>query len=710
MPLTGIAPLDHRRYRAVVARITLASGVGLSASAAILSSCIARSEEPFRPMALDDAGGPQLIDAGASPDEPLTNLSPADPHAIISVDPPQGPFSGGRTVLVRGNGFASSVRIWFGDIEVATSDVTAIDANRVQVVTPPGPTGPVDVQAQNGDDESTRRTLVAGYVYDGFEVNPSSGPTSGGIVLTIRGQDTNWSAATEVLIDTEPCENVQVLDDDELTCTAPPGAPGARPIRIVTGDETLTVLDAFIYGDTLDGFRGGLSGEPLADALDVIALDSYTGNVIRGAVVVLDDDIANAKQTDASGVAHFVGAGLGPARTVTIAGNCLQPITLVDVRVDTLTAYLDPVLAPACGERGDLPAIGGSSGSNAARVSGELVWPATVEFKREGWTNVPPPSFEGDRRVAYLFRSTTSATAEFRLPDADEAITESASGVLGFAFDLDLAPGTYTLYALAGIENRDREPPTFTAYSLGVARGITARVGETSQEYYLKVDIPLDHAISLDVQGPTPTQRGPDRIVAGAVVRLADREHLVLPVGRRSVNLPATEPVRFVGLPPLVDALEGAAYVVSARAVTGQNGGDPSSTVGLFASSTESLAIDGFVEVPRLVAPVSGAEWDGQNLAVTWPPGGPSVSLTVVEAQSGGGLVNWTVVLPEGVTEATLPDLSTLDEDLALIRGPVTFVVSAAHIADFDYGSLRYGQLGTSGWDAYARDTFHVRY
>ncbi len=675
------------------------------------ASCLARSEATFHPAYEDDAGGPRLVDGTTTPDEPLTNLPPADPHAVLSVDPPQGPFSGGRTVLVRGNGFTSDVRVWFGDQRVPRADVTPVDAHRVQVVTPPGGAGAVDVTAQNGDDTSTRRTLAAGYSYDPFEVTPAAGPTGGGTVLTIRGQKTSWTRNTEVLIDFEPCAHVERLSPTELTCQTPAAAPGTQPVRVRTGDETLTVLDAFTYGDTDDGFQGGLSGAPIEGQLTVIALNAFTGQVLGDVVVVLGDDLASAQRTDRTGVVRYEDADLESRQTITLARDCYQPLTLVDVSVDTVTAYLDPVLAPACGDRGDLPALGGSGGSSlGAQVAGELIWPNSVEFRREGWTNVPPPQFPGEERVAYLFRSNTSATAEFRLPDADEAVTPTASGLTGFAFEMALPPGTYTLYALAGIENRERTPPTFTAYSMGVTQGVTARVDQSAAEVFIKVNIPLDHAISLDVTGPTPTQRGPDRIVTHAAVRLVEREHLILPVGHRSIALPSTEPVQIVGLPPLAEALARAEYVVSARAVTGQNEGDPSSTVGLFASSTEGLAIEGFVEVPRLVTPEPSGNWDAQHVAVTWPPGGPPVALTVVEAQSGDGLVNWTIVMPEGVQETNLPDLAALDDDLGLLPGPVTFVVSVASISGFDYGALRYRQLGRGGWDAYARDTFHVRY
>jgi len=63
-----------------------------------------------------------------------------------------------------------------------------------------------------------------------------------------------------------------------------------------------------------------------------------------------------------------------------------------------------------------------------------------------------------------------------------------------------------TLYALAGIENRKLSPPVFTAYTLGIVSGVATQAGATAKDVYVKMDIPLDHALSLDVHGPTPTR------------------------------------------------------------------------------------------------------------------------------------------------------------------------------------------------------------
>ena len=53
-----------------------------------------------------------------------------------------------------------------------------------------------------------------------------------------------------------------------------------------------------------------------------------------------------------------------------------------------------------------------------------------------------------------------------------------------------------------------------------------------------------------------------------------------------------------------------------------------------------------------------------------------------------------------------MPDLTAVHsaDPLVLVRGGITTTVYVARIDDFDYGRLRYGQLGTSAWNAYAFD------
>src|SRR5690242_16571601 len=82
----------------------------------VLYACLPSRSGPLSRETDDDAGGPPPIPADAS--DAVGDAPVAKPHALIGVDPPHGPFTGGTLVSLRGNGFASNARVWFGDTEV----------------------------------------------------------------------------------------------------------------------------------------------------------------------------------------------------------------------------------------------------------------------------------------------------------------------------------------------------------------------------------------------------------------------------------------------------------------------------------------------------------------------------------------------------------------------------------------------------------------
>src|SRR4051812_9738735 len=420
--------------------------------AAFAPGCLSRADAPFTRLSDrdQDAGGGGLgINTDAGTSDAADDLPPTAPHAVLGVNPPRGSFAGGNLALISGNGFAGTARVWFGDVELDRAAIVPIDPQRIQVTVPAGHTGAVDVRVQNGSDSSTSAVLIGGYSYDQFFASPDSGPTSGGTQITLYGDGTRWNDATEVSIDQKPCVVNEVVSKTELRCTTPTGTPGSKSIRVSTSVDS-DVLDAFVYSNSDNGYKGGLSGKALKDDLRVLVLDNITAEGLPGATVIVGDDTSSADilKTDESGVTVDSKPGLGPKRTVTVARKCYQPQTFVDVGVDSVTVFLDPILAPGCGPpSGDLPASGGS-GVYGASVDGQVVWPATAEFMRDGWLHVPTPKSDDERLVAYVMRLTGSPTDRFTLPSAAQAITPSSSGARGYTFSTYGAPGNFTLYAL----------------------------------------------------------------------------------------------------------------------------------------------------------------------------------------------------------------------------------------------------------------------
>lgn len=697
----------------------------MSVLGGLLSGCFAQSEGvlDLGPRN-DDAGahGVHFIDA-ANPRIETDGALPSGPlHSVRSVDPNHGPFTGGQRAIVRGTGFGADLRIWFGDTLVPSADVVAVDATRAQVSVPAGHKGTVDVAAQNGDDDSTHVVLHDGYVYDAFYLTPSSGPVGGGTIVTLHGDGSSWTDATTVRIDGIDCPVVALRSvsgqPQELDCRTPSGTPGSKTVSVTDGGGTSDVPDGFTYSDSDNGFRGGLSGSPVSDSIRVVALNSFTSKGLPSANVVLGENPtpADVKATDGNGVV-VVPAPRGVPTNVTIAKRCFMPITFVGVTVDTVTAYLDPILSPDCIDNGQITGVGTGGGTSVpeATVHGEIVWPRTGELRRGPW-DVPIPSVpdggaSNPRRVAYVFEFSNDPSRPFRLPPASEAITPDADGIRGYSFTTSTSSGNVSLYALAGIEDRSQNPPIFTAYTLGIIGGVFTTSGGSVSDVYLPMDIPLDHTLSLDVHGPTPTPRGPDRFDATVAVRLGGLGYILLPMGSRAAFLPMDGPIAFVGIPPLIHALKGAEYALSAAASTGLSHTTPKSVLGLFSTSGTSgpITLDGFLEVPAMAEPGSNGEWNGRDLRTNTAPGGPEEDLTLFDIQSGGGLSDWQVVTPRGVTSVRLPDSGVVPE-VGLAHGPITLTVSRARIDGFDYGSLRYAHLVPRGWDSYAIDVFQAHY
>lgn len=657
----------------------------------------------------DDAAPPLVVDGGVEPPDDAPTLRP---HAILGIDPPHGRFAGGTLTAVRGNGFGRDARVWFGDNEVPAENVLVLDPQRLQVTSPPGDAGEADVVVQNGDDASTRATLKGGFTYDEFYLEPETGPTAGGSIVTIVAQAPLFDDTTQVEIDRLPCEIEELKSATELTCRTPSGTPGQKSVRVTTGDTSHDVLEAFSYVVSNDGYQGGLSGAALDGQIQVLVLDNVEGLAIPGATVLAGtnaDDVLQSK-TDSFGTALIASSKLGSKATITIAKKCFQPQTFVDVPVEKLTVFLDPVLSPACGDDGEIPAGGGVPGKGGS-VSGQLVWPFDGEVRMNGFGNVPAPVVDTVKQVAYVFRLSSRPTDKFSLPSAVSAITPETTGDVGYDFYLATSPGNFTLYALAGLEDRSQSPYVFTPYAMGLTRGVAVGPNQTRSDVFIQIDLPLDHTLRLDATGPKPTSRGPDRLEAKLAIEVGSEGYVLLPNGLQSSLLPGSGTFDFVGIPALTGSLTGTRYIATALAATGAAAGTPRSGVGLYAATTDTapIGVDAFLEVPTLDSPASSTRWNRTSFDLAREKGGPAPDLTLIDVSSGNDLVAWRIVAPGAPEHLEVPDLSAIDPELALVAGPLAVDVRLVTIDDFSYATLATAKL-TRGWRAYAEDVFFASY
>jgi hypothetical protein len=688
----------------------------------LLSSCLPERPEGDIRRVYEKGGSSGAGGSGITIQEPPDTGSGSagtvgsldDPNTLSSVSPNHGPFKGGTRVIVRGQGFTAKPTVFFGGVEVPATDVVALSPKKIQVVSPAGAPGPVDVRVQNGDDASTSRTLASAFTYDAFFAEPNSGPTQGGTKITLRGAGTTWGSGEEVSVHvgTAPCTDVTVVSANEVTCITPGAPAGAQSITVKVGDESAVALDAYTYADSENGYKGGLSGAPLAGQLTVLAFDSYTGKPLTKASVFVGDDFETALRAtiDGVGTAVLVDERLTGPQTVTVAFTCYQPTTFVAAGVDHVTMFLDPVIAPACvPPAGDPPPVGGRPGTQTS-VSGEVVFPNGPEFQRAPWTMVPnADEARGERRAAYLFPAAYDPKQAFYLPDPSQAILESANGTAGYGFAISAPLGNYTMYALAGIEDRSTYPGKFTAYAFGLVKGISALPGEPVEDVAVSMDIPIDHAVTLNVAPPSGSSKGPDRVQTTVAVSVGNDGYAIFPGAQKTTLLPLAVNPTVVGLPPLVGALADSFYVSAAKAGTGAQLTLPVAVVDRVATKSSStvVSLDGFVQIPKLQTPSTTTAWDGTTFDLTFEGAGLPPNLLVFDVSSGNGTTAWTITAPPGVTKFKVPDLRKMPKGKGgLEKGPLTITVSAATLDTFDYDKLQYRHLGASAWRAYARDAF----
>lgn len=651
----------------------------------------------------EDAGSVDLGGGDAGPVRVDADLG--DPFAIDGLTPSHGPFTGGTRARIDGRGFTTKLRAFVGDREIDSSALLASDPTRAAIVTPPGNPGFVDVRIR---DESTakERVLVGGFLYDPIALVPDTGATSGGTRIRIDGAGTNWVAGATVQIGGVECTDVAVASPTAIDCVTPPGTPGAKDVVVTNGEDRVQARDAFTYSDSTDGYRGGLSGGALSGRLKVLAFSGATGRPLPGAFAVIGEDLATARvgRTTATGVVEISDLP-GETATVSIAARCHQPVTFVDVPVDTVTVYLNPVMDPACIEGDPQPLPGGQSRFGGT-ITGQLVFPGASEFERAGWTTVPTPTSPTERRAAYVFEAAGSPAATFGLPSAAAAITPDSSGASGYDYSILVYPGNATIYVVAGLEDRSVVPPRFVPYAMGVARGVSVPAQSRVEGVDVRMDILFDHQVTLGVDPPTPGPRGPDRLTASVAVTLGSAGFAILPRGTRTTTIPAPEEIPFVGVPMLGNGLAGEQYVVGGIAATGADGKMPASYVSRVKTTNANTTVflGGFLDIPVLAEPGQGV-WDGTHIRFT-APSGPS-ELNVLTITSGAGLVTWTIAVPAGRTTFTVPDLAALPgpDPVGLRQGAITTTLYSARIEGFEYARLRSGNLGSGTWTAYSVDS-----
>jgi hypothetical protein len=178
-----------------------------------------------------------------------TALSAQAP-TIATINPSSGPDTGGTVVTITGTNFEQA-----GGVSVVTfggtpgTDLDVISDTELEVTTPAGTAGDVDVVVTNGDGPATE---VDGFTYLAVptitNIAPSMGPLAAGTLVTITG--TNFQAAgnvNSVTFGGDGGTGLNILSDTELEINAPAGTAGAVDVVVTNGDGSGTATNGYTY-------------------------------------------------------------------------------------------------------------------------------------------------------------------------------------------------------------------------------------------------------------------------------------------------------------------------------------------------------------------------------------------------------------------------------------------------------------------------------
>jgi hypothetical protein len=289
--------------------------------------------------------------------------------AIASLNPAEGPTTGGTVVTITGTNLLGATAVSFG--ATPATSFTVDSATQITATSPAGVAGTVDVSvvtvggtsANTGNDDFT---YVAAPAIAGL--SPAVGPTTGGTVVTITG--TGFIGATAVSFGGTPATSFVVDSATQITATSPAGTTGTVDVSVITvggtsantgnddfayvaapaiaglsptegpatGGTVVTITGTDLLGATAVSFGGTPATSFTVDSATQITATSPAGTAgtVDVSVVTVGGTSANTAADDFTYVAAPAIAGLSPAEgpatggtVVTITGTNLLGATAV---------------------------------------------------------------------------------------------------------------------------------------------------------------------------------------------------------------------------------------------------------------------------------------------------------------------------------------------------------------------------------------------
>jgi hypothetical protein len=204
-----------------------------------------------------------VSDASGYEDRTSFEIVEGDPPVLDGLFPSAGSVAGGTTLALFGSGFDADTLVKLDGAEATILEQTE---QRLDIVTPAGVAGSVDVSVVHGCCDNLQAELASAFTYVAIDdpvitsVDPMLLSRDGAQAMTVSGSGFDGTTVVELFID----------ESDGSGGTVLPTLPGGGSLDVVTPDGPLPVGDAGLLVRRADGaadlLEGGVEVAPLVNA------------------------------------------------------------------------------------------------------------------------------------------------------------------------------------------------------------------------------------------------------------------------------------------------------------------------------------------------------------------------------------------------------------------------------------------------------------
>lgn len=517
---------------------------------------------------------------------------PAPAPTVSAVSPSSGPSTGGTSITVTGTGFGAGATVVIGGTDA--TNVSVVNATTVTATTPAHAAGTVDVVVRNADGQSG--TKAGGFTFNPAPaptvstVSPTSGPSTGGTVVTVSGS--NFVSGATVTFGGSLATNVTVVNASTISATTPPHQAATVDVVVRNGDgQASTLTGGFTYNPapapTVSSVSPG--NGPASGNTDV----TITGSNFEAGVLVSFGGVRATNVTRLSANVLTVVTPAHAAGTVDVVVLNLDGQSATKQNGFTYDAPPAPVVGFAN------PNHGPSTGGTQVSISGSNFGVGAIV------------TFGGVTAsgVTFVNANTLTATAPAHAAGVVDVVVRNADGQTGtltggYTYDVAPAPALSSVTPAKGSTNGGT---AVTLSGANFAAGATVTFGGVAAS-----NVSVASASSITVTTPAHAAGAVD-----VVVRNADGQVATL-TGAFTYEAPVS-PVTLTGISPSSGQTSGGTTIT----LTGNGFAQGATvTVGGLAATDVRVASE------TSLTAITPAHSSGAVDVVVSNPGGQSATLT----------------------------------------------------------------------------------